>query len=173
MTDGRDQTHSKTGRWLMWFAAFGLLAGLTALFQATDKGRAGLIESTSEAGRAMVVLQRDRSGHYIAEGEINGVPVVFLVDTGATDVALPEKIARAMGLEFGPKVPVMTAAGQVTAWRTRLDRVSLGSVSRRNVRALITRGTMAEVLLGMSFLEHFSIRQQGDQLIIESGGVTG
>ena len=158
---------------MLWLAAIGLLAGLTVLFQIALTGSGGVVESSNEAGRSMVILQRDRSGHYIADGEINGQGVTFLVDTGATDVALPEGKARALGLDFGPRVVVMTAAGPVSAWKTRLDRVTLGSISLSNVSATITRGPMDEVLLGMSFLKHFSLRQQGEQLVIESGSAPG
>ena len=77
-------------------------------------------------------------------------------------------MARSLNLEFGPEVVVMTAAGPIKAWVTRLERVSLGAISRENVRATITSGPMQEVLLGMSFLKHFTIRQQGALLTIEN-----
>jgi aspartyl protease family protein len=147
----------------------GLLAGLTALFQAAQKSNGGQFETITDSGRVAIVLDRDQSGHYLVMGEVNGQAVPFLVDTGATDVALPENAARTLGLDFGPEIMVMTAAGPVMAWRTRLDRVAIGSLSLSNVRATITRSQMSEALLGMSFLKHFSIRQEGDQLIIEGG----
>ncbi len=156
---------------MLWLAAIGLLAGLTALFQAVQPGRGGVVRSISEAGRSLVVLQRDRSGHYLAEGEINGRSVIFLIDTGATDVALSETLARELGLDFGPPVAVMTAAGTVRGWKTRLANVSIGAISLDNVGATITRGPLDEVLLGMSFLKHFTLHQQGTQLIIASGNM--
>lgn len=160
----------KAGRTMLWLAAIGLLAGLTALFQAAQTTRGGVEHSVNESGRSMVAINRDRSGHFFAEGTINGAPVMFLVDTGATDVAVGENTANQLGLDYGPQVVVMTAAGPVTAWRTRLDMVSLGGISLTNVRATITRAPMEEVLLGMSFLKHFNLTTQGEQLIIESGG---
>jgi aspartyl protease family protein len=114
----------------------------------------------------MVVLEQDRSGHYEAEGQINGQAVTFLVDTGATDVALPESVARALGLEFGPRVKVMTAAGPASAWMTRLDEVRVGAIRRRNVRATITDGEFNGILLGMSFLRHYNLQQQDGRLVI-------
>jgi aspartyl protease family protein len=148
------------------------MIGLTAFYQVLTQRGGGIIESRDENGRAMVILQRDRSGHFLAEGEINGRAVVFLVDTGATDVAISEKTARAMGLEFGPRITVMTAAGPSAAWRTRLDQVSLGSLALKNVRATITPGLGGQALLGMSFLQYFNLRQEGDQLVLESGNQT-
>ncbi len=155
---------------MLWLAAIGLLAGLTVLFQVAQPGRGGVVKSVNEAGRSLVVLERHRSGHYLAEGEINGQSVIFLVDTGATDVALSEHMATELGLDFGPQVTVMTAAGPVRGWKTRLASVSIGSISLNNVGATITRGPLNEVLLGMSFLKHFTLHQQGKQLIIASGG---
>jgi aspartyl protease family protein len=151
----------------------GLIVGLTAFYDALTQRSNGIIQVVSEDGHAMVVLQRSRSGHYLAEGKINGLPMVFLIDTGATDVAIAEKTARAMGLEFGPRIRIMTAAGPANAWATRLDRVSLGGLELNNVRATITPGLGDEALLGMSFLKHFSLRQEGENLIIESGKKAG
>jgi aspartyl protease family protein len=167
--DSENQVNSVAGRRLAWLAVIGLMVGLTAFYHVVTGRGTGITESFDESGRAMVTLQRDRSGHYLARGEINGQPVLFLVDTGATDVAIPEKLARSMGLEFGPRIRVMTAAGPAAAWRTRLDRVSLGSLSLDNVRAMITPGLGKEALLGMSFLQYFTLRQEDDQLLIERG----
>ncbi len=159
----------RASRLLAWAAAIGLMLGLTALYQALGDKPGGIVSSFGEGGRAEVILQRDRSGHFVANGAINGEPVVFLVDTGATDVAISERTARRMGLEFGPRVAVMTAAGPAPAWKTRLDRVSLGSLERTNVRATITPGLGNEALLGMSFLQYYPFRQEGDRLIIGHG----
>jgi aspartyl protease family protein len=162
----QENGQGRRGRGFLWLGAIALLAGLTALFNAIDSGRqgsAGLLQSIPSG----VVLQRDRSGHFIASGQINGQDVNFMIDTGATDVALSESLARELGLEFGPQVRVMTAAGPVMAWMTRLDEVRLGGLYLRDVRGTITRSPMSEVLLGMSFLRHFSLSQQGDELVIE------
>jgi len=159
-------------RYLAWLAVLGLMLGLTAFFHAISGRDGGIVEQWNEDGHAQVMLERDRSGHFLAQGEINGHPVLFLVDTGATDVAISEKAAREMGLEFGPRTTVMTAAGPARAWRTRLGRVSLGSIALDNVRATITPGLGNEVLLGMSFLKYFHMRQEGDRLVLGSGNQT-
>ena len=158
---------------MLWFAAFGLLGSLYLFFSMFDDG-GGMTRSVDSSGAAMVVLEQDRSGHYVAEGQINGQAVTFLVDTGATDVALPESVARALGLEFGPRAQVMTAAGPATAWMTRLDEVTVGGIRRRNVRASITSGEFNGVLLGMSFLKHYGLQQQDGKLVIrqDQGSLT-
>ena len=157
---------SRLGRRMLWLAAIGLLGGLYLLFSMLDDDGGGMVSSVDRSGAAMVILEQDRSGHYVAEGEINGQAVTFLVDTGATDVALPESTARALGLQFGPRVKVMTAAGPATAWMTRLDEVAIGDIRRRNVRASITSGEFDGILLGMSFLKHYSLQQQDNKLVI-------
>ena len=156
------------GKLFIWLAIIGLMLGLTAFYHALTLRGGGIIQSQDQDGRLMVTLARARSGHFVAEGMINGHDVVFLVDTGATDVAISDKTAREIGLQFGPKITVMTAAGPAAGWRTRLDRVSLGPLSLNNVRATITPGLGREALLGMSFLQYFNLRQEGDQLVLES-----
>lgn len=165
MTDYATDSNSRLGRRMLWLAAFGLLGALYLFFSMFDNG-GGMVTSVGPGGVAMVTLQQDRSGHYVAEGEINGQAVTFLVDTGATDVALPESAARALGLEFGPRVTVMTAAGPAGAWMTRLDEVAIGDMRRRNVRASITAGEFDGILLGMSFLKHYDLQQSDGQLVI-------
>ena len=168
MNDYESNPESRIGRRMIWLAALGLLGGLYALFSMLEQG-GGTVVSVDAGGAAMIVLAQDRNGHYQVEGTINNQTVNFLVDTGATDVAIPESMARAMGLEFGPRIQVMTAAGPSKAWMTRLNEVSIGGISRRDVRATITSGEFSGVLLGMSFLKHYNLRQQDGKLVISEG----
>lgn len=165
MSDDDSNPDSRLGRRMLWIASLGLLGGLYALFSMLENDT-GTVSSIDSNGATMVVLEQDRNGHYEAEGQINGQPVTFLVDTGATDVALPESTARALGLDFGPRVKVMTAAGPATAWVTRLDEVTVGGIRRENVRATITSGEFNGILLGMSFLKHYSLQQSDGRLVI-------
>ena len=169
MSEFQGNPETRLGRRMIWLAAFGVLGGLYLLFSQLVNDNGGMVSSVGSDGSAMVVLEQDRSGHYQAEGTINGQAVNFLVDTGATDVALPESVARALGLEFGPRVKVMTAAGPAIAWMTRLDEVSIGGIQRRNVRASITSGEFNGILLGMSFLKHYNLQQQDGKLVISEG----
>ena len=168
MNDHGNNPESRVGRKMIWLASLGLLGVLYFLFSSLDQG-GGAVISVDAGGAAMIILEQDRNGHYQVEGLINNRPVDFLVDTGATDVAVPESMARALGLDFGPQVQVMTAAGPSKAWMTRLDMVSIGGISRRNVRATITSGEFNGVLLGMSFLRHYSLQQQDGKLVIREG----
>ena len=114
-----------------------------------------------------IVLQRNRSGHYVFDGEINRQKVTFLVDTGATMTAIPAHMQRQLGLKAGPATSVATANGQTTAYLTSLDQLALGDIELYDVRASIISGmAVDEVLLGMNVLRHFELVQRGDQLII-------
>ena len=165
MAGGTNNSNTRLGQRMLWLASIGLLGGLYLLFSMLDDS-GGMVSSVDSSGATMIVLEQDRSGHYLADGEINGHAVRFLVDTGATDIALPESLARSLGLEFGPKVQVMTAAGPSPAWMTRLDEVNVGGIRRNNVRATITSGEFNGILLGMSFLKHYNLQQQDGQLVI-------
>ena len=171
MTHNVSDPDSRLGQRMLWVAALGLLGGLYLLFSVLENDSDSETVSTLDAyGTRMVVLEQDRSGHYEADGSINGQAVTFLVDTGATDVALSESTARALGLDFGPRVQVMTAAGPAKAWVTRLDEISVGGISRKNVRASISSGEFNGVLLGMSFLKHYNLQQQDGKLVIREVG---
>lgn len=165
-----DEPNAANGRRLYWAAVVAILLGLTALYQATLRDAGGMRLQQDEAGRVLVVLQRQRDGHFTADGAINGHDVHFLVDTGATDVAVSEDLAREIGLEFGPRVALRTAAGPASGWVTRLDSVRIGAFVLRDARATITPGLGRQALLGMSFLRHFSIVQEGDTLVITAPG---
>jgi len=163
-----ENPESRIGQRMLWFAALGLLGGLYLLFSMLEQN-GGAVVSIDAGGAAMIVLDQDRNGHYVVEGTINYQTVNFLVDTGATDVAIPESLARKLDLDFGPQIQVSTAAGPSKAWLTRLNEVSIGGIRRRDVRATITSGEFNEVLLGMTFLRHYNMRQQNGKLVISEG----
>lgn len=125
--------------------------------------------STVRDGVAEVVLQRNRYGHYLAAGEINGHPVTFLLDTGATDVSVPLAVAERVGLEAGPQRRYQTANGPITTYTTRLASVRVGEIELKRIRAHINPAMQQEeVLLGMSFLKHLEMVQRGNQLTLRS-----
>lgn len=124
--------------------------------------------SISAQGVREVVLERNVQGHYVANGMINGFPVVFLLDTGATDVAVSEALANKLGLEKRGGAFSHTANGVVAVWQTVLDRVTLGVIEMRNVRATILPELKPanQVLLGMSFLKHLEMIQRDATLTL-------
>lgn len=126
---------------------------------------ARLAEVTVESGE--VQLKRGPDGHFRAPGRIDGQPADFLVDTGATVVAVPEALARRLNLKPGLAERVHTANGEAVAYATRLNRVDLGGAVAHDVAAHIVPGMAGdEALLGMSFLARFEIAMSGDEMRI-------
>lgn len=121
----------------------------------------------TQEGVREVTLQRNKFGHYVTSGEINGQPVTFLLDTGATGVAIPESMASRLGLKRGRAYPTQTANGTAISYATTLDQVAVADIQLLDVRAGITPGLQTdEILLGMSFLKHIEFTQRGDKLIL-------
>lgn len=112
-------------------------------------------------------LLRNKQGHYVASGSINDQPVVFMLDTGATDVSIPLAIAQRLDLKAGPKAIYQTANGPVEVSLTRLEKISLGEITLHDVRATINPGYQSDqILLGMSFLKHLEFSQRGNTLTL-------
>lgn len=121
----------------------------------------------SEDGTREVVLQRNKFGHYLTSGQINGQTVTFIIDTGATGVAIPEAVANRLVLQRGQAFRTETANGVTTSYAVSLEQVGVGGIELQDVRAAITPGLQTdEVLLGMSFLKHIEFTQRGDTLTL-------
>jgi aspartyl protease family protein len=157
---------------MLILAWIGGLAVLTLVFQSLLEAR--LNPNTEpparvgQDGRHEVVLERNAQGHYVASGLIDSAPVIFLIDTGATDVAIPEALADRLRLERGRGGVSQTANGAVAVWPTVLGRVRLGSIELNDVRASIvpSMGARDPVLLGMSFLRQLEWSQRDGRLTL-------
>ena len=163
------QPYATLGRSLIWLGAIVLLLAFYGFYSGFGDDDRSLMRVT---GTDQVILSRDRQGHFRAKGEINGQPVDFLVDTGATDVAVSARLARKLGLETGPEIRVRTASGTARGHLTRLEQVAVGPLLLDDVRATIMPELGGEALLGMSFLRHLDLIQSGDQLILAPAGQT-
>lgn len=124
--------------------------------------------AAGSGGPAAVHLNADLQGHFLSEGAINGTPVRFLLDTGATVIALGRNDARRANINTGqsPAVTVQTANGVVRAWRVRLNSVKLGSVTLNDVEAAVMETDMPHVLLGMSFLNRMDMQRSGQVMTL-------
>ena len=124
--------------------------------------------STGADTRQSVTLAADSRGHYVTDGAINGQPVRFVVDTGATVVALPASDARRLGLDYrkGTVVLTKTAAGVVPVYRVRLDSVRLGAIEVAAVDAVVIEQGLDIALLGMSFLNRVEMRNEGQVMTL-------
>ena len=120
----------------------------------------------SASGEEIAFLTADRSGHYRASGMINDRPVKFLVDTGATTVAMGFGEARRLGLDKinGRQGSAVTANGIVATTCVSLERVSLGDITLNGVDACYSSKDMPEILLGMSFLSRTEMKSEGNQM---------
>lgn len=125
------------------------------------------VETVRSADVTEVRLSRNKLGHYVTAGTINKRPVTFLLDTGATGVAIPSSIAKQLGLKRGRPIATRTANGTVTSYLTTLNDVSVGGITVTDVSATIAPGLRGrEILLGMSFLKNIEFAQRGDTLIL-------
>lgn len=156
----------------MLVVSFALGLGLLTLFfdgvldQQSNPNRDPQYRYT-DTGVREVVLERNRQGHYVANGEINGVPVTFLLDTGATDVAIPDNIAREAGLRAGYLGQASTANGVITVYSTTVNELVLGNITLHDVEASITPSMGGDtILLGMSALGRVEFMQQGSTLTL-------
>ncbi|WP_300030802.1 TIGR02281 family clan AA aspartic protease [uncultured Roseobacter sp.] len=135
-----------------------------------DISSAVMPRQTSYADTGQTVVPRHPDGHYYLSAEVNGTPISFVLDTGATDMVLTRRDAEAVGLDpdrltFAGRA--MTANGMVETAAVRLDSVTLGSVTDTNLPAVVNGGEMAQSLLGMTYLQRWgSIEISGGELTL-------
>jgi len=161
-------TLSKPVITIIWIVLLGVTTLLfNGLLDDINNPNKELTITLNDAGNKEVILERNRYGHYVASGEINNQPVEFLLDTGATLVAIPEHIAKQLNLKKGQGFQSQTANGTSQSYATTVDTLVLGGIVMTNVPASISSGMeFDEILLGMSFLKHLHLTQQGKQLRI-------
>ncbi|GAA3546703.1 retropepsin-like aspartic protease [Zobellella aerophila] len=164
--DKETNTQRRLGR-IMWLLVWGLgLALLTWYFQQKLEQEYNPNRQVQLVDAQTIVLEQNRQGHYLASGAINGEPVVFLLDTGATQVAIPQAVAARLGLVVGQPLRLSTAAGSVTGYRTRVKTLSLGPFTLYDLHAVIMPGDNDEILLGMNALRQFELIQRGEQMTL-------
>ncbi|WP_252272544.1 retropepsin-like aspartic protease family protein [Pseudomonas subflava] len=137
----------------------------------------GMTREYNQAGssgpqKTQLSISRGVGNHYWVAGSIEGHPVQFLVDTGATSVAMNEGQARRLGIDYrvvGRPMVASTAGGNVKAWRVKLDSVKVGGLEVLGVEGVVLEGgSPSEVLLGMSYLSRVRWREDNGVLMLES-----
>lgn len=120
------------------------------------------------AGGTHIVLTAGQGGHFLTLGQINGRSTQFMVDTGATSIAMSAEEARRLGLAFenGPKIYGNTANGPVTGYRVTLTSVRIQDVEVHNVEAAVLPLPMPHILLGNTFLTRFQMKRENDTLTL-------
>ena len=115
-----------------------------------------------------ITLAADTRGHFLVDGQINGSSVRFLVDTGATMIALSAADADRLGIDYRKGQPGMTstANGAAPTYRIKLDSVRVGNITVNNVDAAVLGAPMPMVLLGMSFLNRMEMKRDGQTMVL-------
>jgi aspartyl protease family protein len=163
---------SKMGKTMLviaWIIGLGMLTLLFDQQLASQFNPNSTPISAVNQGQQEVRLKQNRSGHYVTGGAINGQPVVFLLDTGATHVSVPMHLAEQLNLPKGRAFWVQTANGRVQVAQTQIDRLSIGDIQLNNVTANLNPGFKEnEILLGMSALKQLEFSQKGQWLILRN-----
>lgn len=116
-----------------------------------------------------IVMTSQSGGHFMTAGTINGTSVRFMVDTGATSVAMSIAEAERIGLDYkkGALGYANTANGMVPAYQMQLTSVQIGDVQVFNVDATVIPAQLPFVLLGNSFLNRFQMRREDDRMTLD------
>ncbi len=153
-------------------AAFIVIGWITALalgallFNQTLFGTKRAVISESDAGK-IITITRDHDSHFRIKGHINGIPVTFLVDTGATSVAVSDTLATRAGLVQKAPITAETAAGDAIGYFTMVDTLDMGGVEVKNVSAVIIPNMESnQALLGMNILSKFLMQQTDNTLTL-------
>ncbi|HEU4621551.1 MAG TPA: TIGR02281 family clan AA aspartic protease [Burkholderiaceae bacterium] len=120
-------------------------------------------------GSGRAVLQSDGRGHFLAQGQINGVGVSMMVDTGATLVVLPASEARRLGIDYqrnGMRGMASTANGVIPVWRVKLDSVRVQGIVLYGVEASVQEAPLAVILLGNAFLSRLQMQRDGERMLL-------
>ncbi|MFC4656083.1 MULTISPECIES: retropepsin-like aspartic protease family protein [Rheinheimera] len=157
---------SRLFSWISWLLLLGLLYWFFADYISLQINPNPRLQSqVGQSGEIITILKRNPSGHYVGTALFNGVEAQFMLDTGATTVAVSEQAAAKLGMSKGRAYPISTANGISTAYDSRLATLQLGDIQLKDIRASISPGLAGtDILLGMSALKQLEFSQQGDEL---------
>lgn len=130
--------------------------------------QSSIVGKARPAGGVQISMASDVNGHFMADGQINGKSARFMVDTGATTMAMSLADAVKLGVDYrkGRPIQVNTANGVVSGYALKLHSVRIGDVEVYDVDAVVTQQRMPFVLLGNSFLNRFQMRRDADIMVL-------
>jgi len=143
-----------------------LIEGKTTLL---GMGQAASVGETSANNNPSVTLYASAGGHFVSECKINGAALKFLIDTGATTVALNSGDAKFAKIDYkkGEPVLVSTANGVVTAYRVTIANLKIGGITLSQVEGSVLEGGFPSVvLMGMSALNRMEVKHQGSTMTL-------
>lgn len=143
---------------LVWIVLFGIAY---VVIDAQLQPKVATAESGGE-----IVIPRSRDGHFYVAGKINGQPVTFMVDTGASTVSVNSALAGRLGLPRGRPVAIGTAGGMTQGEEVTGQAVSLGGIMVRDVRVVVLAGMPGEALLGQNVLRHLEVVQTAERMVL-------
>lgn len=128
----------------------------------------GQTYSTQGSARQSITLSAGAGGHFFAEGQVNGGAVRFVVDTGATAIALPGADATRLRIDYrrGRIINTRTANGTTQAYLVRLDSVRVGGIELQGVDAIVIEQGLDIALLGNTFLNRTEMRRDGQTMTL-------
>lgn len=161
---------SGLGKAMTVLGMLSLLIVLTLWFRGIERDRDlpnQNATATYEDDSTVVRLSASRQGHYLLPGAVNGVPVQFLVDTGATQVVIPAHLTSRLELDRGRPLRAKTAAGWITVYQTELSSINLAGIQLENIPASLNPAMRGdEILLGMSALTQLELSIAQDTLTL-------
>ena len=157
------------GRSVKMILAWGMVfLGLMAVYGLWGDITRGMRPS-QQVGAEAVTLPRAEDGHYYARLQVNGKDILFLVDTGASDVVLTQRDARKLGIDPDSLAylgQAFTANGPVRTARVTLQDLRFGPFFEQSLPATVNEGAMEGSVLGMSYLGQFQITMSNDQMVM-------
>jgi len=149
---------------VLWLAIFGVMY---LFMDAKIQPQVATVTSLDMA-RGEIMIPRSRDGHYYVSGAINGRPLTFMVDTGASTVVISADLAAKIGLAGGVSTTFKTAGGMVLGETVPDQTIEAGGLQLKGLRV----GVMKQMdqrdyaLLGQNFLRHIDVIQSGDQMVL-------
>jgi len=157
----------------IWVAIFALVAVLASfrpeLSRIGGRLKGELDPAGGEVAGGALRLPKRNDGHFWVRAEVNGRPILFMIDTGASDIILTRDAARTAGIDPSSLVfasPMQTANGQARSAPVTLDRLNVGPIERHRIRAMVGGEGLDVNLLGMAFLDTLSSYRVEDQALL-------
>jgi aspartyl protease family protein len=155
---------------VLWLAIF---AVMYLFMDAKIQPQVATVTSLDMA-RGEIMIPRSRDGHYYVSGAINGRPLTFMVDTGASTVVVSADLAARVGLTRGVPTPFKTAGGMVWGEMVSDQTIEAGGMQLKGLRVgVVTQMDQRDyALLGQNFLRHIDVIQSGDQMVLRVKSVS-